>query len=243
MASRCIIDPPLAPADNMARDEALLLSARTGTRVTLRFYRWSPAALSLGYFQRWGDFAEMAEAGTPVVRRLSGGGAIWHDDEITYSMAGPFGAGPFPGRAAHIFEKLHRCICDGLSRLGVDGRLSDGPSGASPLICFSEPQKYDVVVAGGRKLLGSAQRRSGGAFLQHGSLPLGANRFAPGAASLDALLGRTPAVPEIISALVGAFEDGLGLSFAKGALTSAEEGLARRLACEKYLGDEWTRRR
>lgn len=226
----------------MARDEALLITASQTGEITLRFYGWRPPTLSLGYFQRLDEFTGLHEREVPVVRRPSGGGAIWHDDEITYSMTGPFGAAPFPRRAADIFEKLHLCICRGLGALGVEAGLCDAPTGAAPLICFSVPQKYDIVAAG-RKLLGSAQRRKGGAFLQHGSLPLSANRYAPGAVSLGELLGAPTAEEAIISALEAGFEEGLGLSFEDGALTAGEEALARRLEREKYGTREWTRRR
>jgi len=214
----------------MARDEALLAAAAERRTAALRFYGWRPAALSIGYFQRWADFRRFHELDLPVVRRPSGGGAIW------------CGAGPFPRRAGAIFEKLHLCICRGLSRLGLDARLSDGPAGPSPLICFSAPQKYDIV-AGGRKLLGSAQRRKRGAFLQHGSLPLSPNRFAPGAASLGEVLAGAPPEEAVVAALKAGFEEGLGLSFETGRLAGGEEDLARRLAHEKYGADEWNRRR
>lgn len=239
---RCIIERARTGEANMARDEALLVTASETGGVALRFYRWRPPTLSVGYFQRWQDFAGPDKRQVPVVRRPSGGGAIWHDDEITYSMTGPFGAGPFPRRAADIFEKLHLCICRGLGVLGVEAGLSDAPTGASPLICFSVPRKYDIV-AGGRKLLGSAQRRKGGAFLQHGSLPLSANRYAPGAVSLGELLAAPTEEEAVISALRAGFEEGLGLSFGDGVLTAGEEELARRLEREKYGTSEWTRRR
>jgi lipoate-protein ligase A len=226
----------------MARDEAILLSAARDGGVILRFYGWRPHALSLGYFQRWGDFRGFAAEGRPVVRRPSGGGAIWHADEITYALAARCGEGPLPGRSADIFEKVHRCLREGLGALGASVTLSDAPAGASPPICFSRPQRYDLVV-GGKKLLGSAQRRARGAFLQHGSLPLSPNEFAPEAVSLCEVLGQRPEDGSIIAALVGGFERVLGLRFEETAFSPWERGRAARLEAEKYGRDEWNRRR
>ncbi len=238
---RLIVDAPMDAAANMARDEALLASA-AGGRTTLRFYAWRPRAFSLGYFQSWGDFAAHADGGRAVVRRLTGGGAIWHADEITYSLAGPFAVAPFPRRAAGIFEKVHRAVADGLSRLGVAAALSDAPTGRSANICFERPQKYDIVV-GARKLLGSAQRRVGKAFLQHGSLPLSPNEFAPSALSLWDLLPERPPDSAVIDALAAAFERHFGARLVRGALDAAELGQAQRLAVEKYSSQAWNRRR
>ncbi len=226
----------------MARDEAMLLSAARDGGVILRFYRWHPHAFSLGYFQRWGDFSGFAHEGRPVVRRPSGGGAIWHADEITYSLAARCGAGAFPARSAEIFEKLHRCLREGLGLLGLAVGLSNGPAGESPALCFSRPQRYDLVV-GGRKLLGSAQRRARGAFLQHGSLPLSPNEFAPGAVSLCEALGSRPGEGAVTGALVKGFERVLDVRFTKGSFSPLEEAEAARLETEKYGRDEWNRRR
>ncbi|MHC4712668.1 MAG: lipoate--protein ligase family protein [Planctomycetota bacterium] len=226
----------------MARDEAMLLSVARDGGMILRFYGWRPHAFSLGYFQRWGDFSGFAAEGKPVVRRPSGGGAIWHADEITYALAARCGEGAFPGRSADILAKVHRCLCAGLDALGVAATLSDGPAGASPAICFSRPQRYDLVV-GGRKLLGSAQRRARGAFLQHGSLPLSPNEFAPEAVSLCEVLGQRPGEGSTIAALVEGFERVLGLCLTEAVFSPWEEATAARLEAEKYSRDEWNRRR
>ncbi|MCD6405809.1 MAG: hypothetical protein J7M19_08275 [Planctomycetes bacterium] len=226
----------------MARDEAILNQA-AGAEVTLRFYRWRPWAFSIGYFQKYGDFERFERDGIPVVRRLSGGGAIYHADEIAYGLVAPYGAGPFGRRAGEVFERVHSSIAVGLGLLGVEACLSDGPSGASPLICFSRPQRYDVVV-GERKILGSAQRRKGGFFLQHGSLPLSPNRFAPEALSLGELVDALPDDGRLVEVFAEAFEEAFGLRFERACLAAGEEAEAAKLAAGKYAaGTRWNRRR
>ncbi len=237
---RLVIDDALPAAVNMARDEALLLGGRD--RATLRFYAWRPYAWSLGYFQRWKDFAAFAEAGTPIARRLTGGGAIYHADELTYSLTGPFGKGVFPRRAADIFEKVHLAIRDGLRGLGVNAELSDAPTGRSADICFEKPQKYDIVVSGA-KLLGSAQRRRGGRFLQHGSLPLSPNLYAPSALSLGQLVEKRLDTATIVRALSLAFENAFEVSLVAGTLDAGEEKTAAGLAAGKYGSREWNCKR
>lgn len=239
--ARFAADGAAGAALNMGRDEAMLLSVVRDGGILLRFYRWQPHAFSIGYFQRWRDFARFRREGRDVVRRPSGGGAIWHADEITYSIAARCGDGPFPRRSAAIFEQVHQCLADGLRALGVDAVLADGAAGASPAICFSRPQKYDLIVDG-RKILGSAQRRARGAFLQHGSLPLSPNEFAPQALSLGEALGTRPDEAATIAALVRGFERVLGIRF-KEAGPPWEETAAVRLAQEKYSSDGWSRLR
>lgn len=157
----------------MALDAALLESASAPP--TLRLYGWQPHAVSLGWFQRAADFADLPD-GTPVVRRQTGGGAIHHGDELTFSLA--LDASALPGDVAASYRLLHDAIVDCLRELGVPcQRLATGAGcGARPRVrwCFAEPGRDDIVTARG-KLLGSAQRRihaSRARVLHHGSLVL-----------------------------------------------------------------------
>lgn len=189
-ASRSLVDGTLrggavpfrffdtAPAPggwNMALDHALMESVRAGAAPVLRFYRWQPRCLSLGRNQpARGEYSEAAlrERGIGVVRRPTGGRAVLHDRELTYSVICADGALGGP-RAA--YAAINRALVAGLRRLGVPAALQP-PTAARAAVpslvpCFRQPAEGEVVVAG-RKLVGSAQYREAGVMLQHGSLLL-----------------------------------------------------------------------
>jgi lipoate-protein ligase A len=239
---RLVVDGPAPAAVNMGRDEAILRAVAAGGPITLRFYSWRPWAFSLGYFQKYEDFLPQAQEGLPIVRRITGGGAIWHADELTYSLAARFGEDRFPRRAGDVLAAIHRALASGLRLLGVDAGLADSGAACSAQMCFEKSQKYDIVVEGA-KLLGSAQRRRGRAFLQHGSLPLSPNAFAPSATSLSQLLENPPATARIIEVLTDAFESAFGAACVDGRLSDEETVDAEALAETKYAGDAWTRLR
>ncbi|MGH7735607.1 MAG: lipoate--protein ligase family protein, partial [Gemmatimonadales bacterium] len=194
----------------MARDEALLeLAASDGLRI-LRLYRWSPATLSFGANEpalRRYDRDRIESLGLPVVRRPTGGRAVWHADEITYAVAAPIDAF---GNLAETYHAIHTVIADALRKLGASVSLARKPAGPAALedgACFAAPAGGEVV-ARGRKVVGSAQLRRGDAFLQHGSILLSGSqatvndvtRGAPpnGAdISLDTLLGRAVTSEEV----------------------------------------------
>jgi lipoate-protein ligase A len=176
---RWIVDAPADGPANMARDEAILQAVSNGQAPpTLRFYRWSPPTISLGYFQRYSDYTALAPpAGQlPVVRRLTGGGAILHDLELTYSLTLPLdhplnhGCGP-----GGLYDVVHIAFAGLLAESGIQvARGATDPAGAShrgPFFCFERHGRHDLLLDG-RKLMGSAQRRTRSAVLQHGSLIL-----------------------------------------------------------------------
>lgn len=172
----------------MAVDEALLETAIESRVATLRFYQWSEPTVSLGYFQKMDSFlAESALAHLPVVRRLSGGGAILHDDELTYSIALPATQSLF--RQPHeLYSIVHGAICDVLRSVGfpVTFRGQNVKQQIEPTLCFLRQDEHDVTL-NGIKVLGSAQRRRRGAILQHGSLILRASSQAPQLPGLEDL--------------------------------------------------------
>jgi lipoate-protein ligase A len=208
---RLLIDQPADGAANMARDEAIL-SCQAGAAAppTLRLYRWNPACLSLGRFQRADaiDRAACARAGMGVVRRPSGGRALLHDAELTYAIIVRadhplFGSRPILA----TYRQISLALLAGLRRLGVDAELTPvarderrktsdetelyssfvlRPSSSSSAACFDTPAAYELTV-GGRKLVGSAQTRRDGSILQHGAIPLAAH-----AERLAALLRHPP---------------------------------------------------
>lgn len=187
---------PMSGARNMAVDHALLDSARAGGGATLRFYLWSPACLSFGRNQSARgvyDPDRIAELGLDVVRRPTGGRAVLHDRELTYSVAAPVAIIGSPRTA---YAVTNRALVDGLRSLGVAAALAPGtgralrPSGDAAVPCFQDAAPGEVV-ANGRKLVGSAQRCEHRTILQHGSILLDGDqevvgRLAGGRAAADA---------------------------------------------------------
>jgi lipoate-protein ligase A len=163
---------PRSGAENMAIDESLLVSAVERKTETLRLYRWREPTVSLGYFQKEDDPVLASRfAGLPRVRRLSGGGALLHDREITYSIALPDGH-PLADSPTLLYDQVHAALVKLLNDLGapahVRGEKRDQPE---PFLCFGRGDPRDIVLAG-HKIVGSAQRRRKGAILQHGALLL-----------------------------------------------------------------------
>lgn len=165
---------------NMAVDEMLLNTAAANGLATFRWYRWREPTLSLGYFQHADDIAgEPKWRGIPVVRRLTGGGAILHHHEWTYSFAVP-ASQSLVRHPEELYDLVHAEIMAMLKRNGV----SLAPRGVTvkqspePLLCFSRRDSHDMV-RNQHKILGSAQRRRRGAILQHGSLLLKASPLTP----------------------------------------------------------------
>jgi lipoyl(octanoyl) transferase len=165
------LDSGLDGAAQMAADRALLDDVAAGAPPTLRLYRWTPPALSLGRFQPDDDVdhAACARAGVEVVRRPTGGKALLHGGDLTYAVAMPLPEGAAGGVDA-VYARLAGALIGGLARLGVDAAIArhDGPAGP---VCFAAQQGADLRV-GDRKLCGSAQVRHAGAVLQHGSILL-----------------------------------------------------------------------
>jgi lipoate-protein ligase A len=176
MKLRVIRDGPLGGAVNMKRDTALLSAQRPGDDPVLRVYRWTPPAVSIGYNQDLAaiDQAAVRARGFDLVRRPTGGRAILHADELTYAVVGA-SPGPLFGDTLHAtYMTINRGLLLFLSRLGIQADVSEGESREaqqSP-VCFQSAGRHEVRVAG-RKLIGSAQRRTGGVFLQHGSILAG----------------------------------------------------------------------
>ncbi|MBI3082187.1 MAG: hypothetical protein HYY94_04640, partial [Gemmatimonadetes bacterium] len=200
---------------NMAIDQALLDDVdRRGDLAYLRLYRWNPPCLSFGRnepaLSRY-DRAEIERLGVDVVRRPTGGRAVWHDDELTYAVAAPVAAF---GCLRDSYRVIHERLARALRALGADAALA--PAGARPGAlsagaCFAQPVGGEVLVHG-RKVVGSAQVRQGGAFLQHGSILLGGSQEViaqvsrerprpPNATSMSEALGRRASFDEVARAI------------------------------------------
>jgi len=163
----------------MAVDEVLLDAAVAGETCTLRCYRWERPTVSLGYFQDSTSASQLPELrDLPIVRRLTGGGAIVHDDELTYACALP-ASHPLASAPRDLYTCVHRRVIDVLAEFGVAATLRGNSEvdRSREFLCFGRGDDFDVVF-GGAKILGSAQRRRKGAILQHGSLLLRRSRHA-----------------------------------------------------------------
>lgn len=258
VAWRLVIDGDRRGSLNMAIDEAMLLCHAAGkSPPTLRLYGWHPPALSLGYAQRVEevvDFEACQRLGIDVVRRPTGGRAVLHDDEVTYSVV--VSTKLVPGTVEETYLVFSRVIVEALRRLGVPAgiapRASRGiaPSGRSPL-CFESPASFEIV-ADGKKLVGSAQVRQHGCILQHGSIVVslnleklsavtrgGAGRLKGKATSICEVTGRAISRAEIIQNMVQAFRDHVG-DLTEGELTREELELAFELE-QKYKQLCWRR--
>jgi len=259
---RLLVTEPLDGAANMALDEALMLGRlRHGSPPTLRFFAWAPPTISLGYGQRLDgriDERAVEALGLGLVRRPTGGSAILHegpDLEITYSVAA--GAGDFDGAndLLETYRWIGAGLLAGLRALGapvdmVPVQPSD-PT-AMPAFCFARTGSFELEVDG-KKLVGSAQRRQGTAFLQHGAIMLGAESARlrqvfpgerdplAGMTTLASVLGHRPSFDETAAALAEGFRGAHGLTLDPGGLSGDETALAAMLEREKYATADWTR--
>jgi len=225
----------------MGIDEALL---REPGPPTLRLYGWSPAGLSLGYFQSSRDF-EGVGGDHVLVRRLTGGGAIYHDRELTFALTADLDL--MPTSIPDSYALMHRAIHGALRELGVDADFAaaDGDRpGARPDEPWglSEPGPHDVVDGGGRKLLGSAQRRITAPhprILHHGSLVMVAPDATPGCGAI----GAAADTDQLRRAVADRVAAALGLRAVEGALTADELRRAEALAVTRYQDASFTHRR
>jgi len=212
----------------MAIDEALLCEADRSGRAFLRLYRWSPPCLSFGRHEsvttRY-DRAAIARLGLDVVRRPTGGRAVWHEHEVTYAVAAPIA---MFGSLRETYCAIHERLAAALRTLGVDAKLASHrpprsapgrlvPLSEGPTACFAAPVGGEVLI-GDRKVVGSAQVRRGAAFLQHGSILLDGSQHVvarvsrlPGAGNrattLSDALGRPVSFEEVAAAIVAAWRE------------------------------------
>jgi len=173
---RVLIDGPRPGAVNMSVDADLLARHSPGDDPVLRLYRWSPYAVSMGHHQREEEFAadRIAARGFDLVRRPTGGRAILHSEELTYAVVGSSPSDLFGSTLNECYEAINRALILFLEKLGLRPDVSGGESLAEArgLVCFRSAGRHELMVAG-RKIIGSAQRRTEGVFLQHGTILAG----------------------------------------------------------------------
>ena len=265
---RLLRHPAATGAENMAVDEAISRAIAGGlVPPTLRFYAWEPPCVSLGRNQPVAgvDLDQCAELGYDVVRRPTGGRAILHTDELTYSVIASPEHPLMHGYVLDSYLRISHGLVAGLRRLGIDAEEAPGTNRAGPDVsaaCFEVPSAYEIVV-GDRKILGSAQARRSTSVLQHGSLPLvgdltrvvGCLKFedeagrqalaaslAGHAATVEELLGRVVTHDQAVEAMIAGMAEALAIDFIPGELTEQERGWAAELVRDKYRHDSWTLR-
>jgi lipoate-protein ligase A len=253
-------------ATNMATDEAVVLGvAERHSLPTLRFYGWNPPCVSIGYAQSLLgeiDLDSCRAKGYGWVRRPTGGRAVLHVDELTYSVVAPLGDPRVSGDIVTSYRKISEGLLAGLRLLGCQAvqaeRRGSAGGGDESAACFEVPSHYEVTALG-RKLVGSAQVRRRGVVLQHGALPLEGDvgrladvlavpddqrarireRLRQRAIALDEALQRSVSFAQVAEALAKGFAQALDLELLPGEFTHEEEDNLQRLEV-LYSGQQWT---
>jgi lipoate-protein ligase A len=247
---------------NMAIDEAVAVAVRTAKAPpTLRFYLWKSFSVSIGQFQRLEEIDTLfcRKENIPVVRRPTGGRAILHGTDLTYSFSAPNIPPFFSEGLLSTYSHLSRAFYFAFRSLGFDVKISSRRERGRVLtgspLCF-QSVSYGEITISGRKVMGSAQKRWKEGFLQQGSIMLTVEGALMRsvfrqtekdniAQTMIGLSNVNPSVDleDLKKAIVNAFQEVFGVSFIRDSLSRYEEDLAERLRTEKYLSPEWTEKR
>lgn len=266
---RLLFTPPARGAWNMALDEAILEHIHRGeSNPTLRLYAWNPPCLSLGHAQPFADvdMARIRERGWEVVRRATGGRAILHTDELTYSVIAPSDEPRVAGTVLESYNRLAKALLAAVQELSLPVEMEEHANAPasqnSNPVCFEVPSTYEITVDG-KKLIGSAQARKKEGVLQHGSLPLHGDltricdalvfpsetaraeakaRLLTRATTVESALGRAVDWDTAAGAFVRAFESQLGIEFETGEPSGSELNRTGELIRGKYDHPSWTER-
>lgn len=254
------------PSYNMALDEALLNWHSQGLiPPIIRFYGWKPAGLSIGYFQKTKDRINLdavKKYGFEMVRRPTGGRAVLHDDELTYSVIVSEKHDMMPKSVTQAYRVLSQGLLEGFRALEIqadlaipEGRIEKNGSA----VCFEEPSWYELIIEG-KKAAGSAQTRQKGVILQHGSIPMtldldtlydlfiypnekvkerAKRGFVDKAVTINDVSDKAYTFEDVAAAFKQGFEKGLDIELTPFTLSSEQEEEVQRLAKEKYESDEW----
>ena len=254
---RLLVDPPATGARNMAVDQAIAEAVQDGgAPPTLRFYTWRPRALSLGYHQplHLVDRPLARQLGIDLVRRITGGGALLHGDELTYAVAVPRRHPIVRGGVRASYAALTEGVMAGLEALGLapqSGATTPSLDATLPGLCFASPSTHEIGV-GRRKMVASAQARVHGGVLQHGSLVMShdpdihrlTHTPAPQAhpPGLRDVLPEPMTIGALVQALTQGFADRLRVAPQPGALTPKERHRCDELVGVRYGHDAWLAR-
>lgn len=272
---RYLVTEAMSPEMNMAVDEAILqLQAEGKVPPTVRFYTWSPATLSIGYFQKALkeiNLEEVHKHGLGFVRRPTGGRAVLHDKELTYSVIVSEQHPKMPSSVTEAYKIISMGLLHGFQNLGLRAEMvslaseeeKEKYSSPGSSACFDSPSWYELVVEG-KKVAGSAQTRQKGVILQHGSILLDMDvellfsllnfssdrlkqrmmeSFRQKAVTINEVSSRPISLQEAMDAFGRGFASGLDVELVPGELTEEEQALAKELAQTRYGTEEWNLRR
>lgn len=253
---RMIIQGPGHAFYNMAIDEAISQAVRKKlSPPTLRLYEWDRPSVSIGYFQKASvvDTGHCAQMGYPIVRRLTGGRAVLHDAELTYSVTSLFDASLFENNLLKTYAVISNALLRALKRNGIDAEMSErkkhNPGNNSPA-CFKSVS-YGEIKINGKKVIGSAQKRYRDGFLQHGSILLSFDPRAmgnvlihdasPDFSDIGGIRDYAPRLSrdQLLCSLKEAFEKELGLKLVSDNPSRFESELARELEKNRYATEIW----
>ncbi|MBN8208239.1 lipoate--protein ligase family protein [Bacillus sp. NTK071] len=260
-----------SPEYNMALDEALLKWHSEGLiPPVIRFYGWNPATLSIGYFQQVSrdiNLEAVKAYDLGFVRRPTGGRAVLHDKEVTYSVIVTEDYPDMPSTVTEAYRVISEGLLIGFQKLGLDAYFAVPKTEEEKAelraprsgVCFDSPSYYELVVEG-RKVAGSAQTRQKGVILQHGSILLDIDEdklfdcfkfkndrirermqrgFRKKAVAINALRPTPVSMEEAVEAFYAGFEKGLNIDLVPYRLSDEQENFVNQLAKEKYLSNEW----
>jgi lipoate-protein ligase A len=272
---RYIVTEGMSPAMNMAVDEAILqLHSEGKVPPTVRFYTWQPATLSIGYFQKAEkeiDFTELRKHNLGFVRRPTGGRAVLHDQELTYSVVVSEIHPKMPSSVTEAYKVISLGLLHGFQNLGLQAEMvslaseeeKEKYSSPGSSACFDSPSWYELVVEG-KKVAGSAQTRQKGVILQHGSILLDMDvdllfsllkfpservkermmeSFRQKAVTINEVSPVRVSLQDAMNAFHKGFASGLEVELVETELTAEERALAEELARTRYATDEWNFRR
>lgn len=245
----------------MAVDEALLISALDGkSPPTIRFFQWQKPSITFGYMVKVdkelnADLCRKRDV--PFIRRITGGGVVFHGCDITYSIVFPKSLAPETSSPLSSYQLINKIFVNALKKTGIEASLLQDKVEHSRDVCFVEPTEYDVLYRG-RKLIGNAQRRRKEWVLNHGSILFDAGylkmadlianlenpveTFSKNSISLQEIqTGLTR--EKVINSLINQFEQDLGVKIENGVLSENESSLAKNLAQTKYSMEKWNMER
>jgi lipoate-protein ligase A len=243
---------------NMAVDEYLFQTLSDKEPQTiLRFYGWKKPTVSIGYSQPIDQTVNMSfchERNIDIVRRMTGGKLVFHDDEVTYSVCSS-DITSFTSTLDGSYRKISKALICGLKKMGLDPQLAcSAPENyaRNHLLCFSHPAQNEIEITG-KKIVGSAQKRTGILFIQHGSIPLESHEevlrevfFSHSQSmkiniiSLSQALGKKVNFQWVVDMLILGFKESFKVVFQKRHFSSKETDKIRRIQTEKYACPSWT---